>query len=90
VSKSEVLLGRLPQRFTPQGSPRTNARPPAIAGFKDKCSVAAFCLDLGAGQIFALTAPAAFTTIALGVDSVPRPATSHQAGSLELFERLKI
>jgi hypothetical protein len=35
-------------------------------------------------------AAAAFTTIALGANSALCPATSHQAGSRELSERLKI
>jgi hypothetical protein len=45
----------------------------------------AFRLDPGA----AIDAAAAFTTITLGANSAFCPATSHQAGSRELSERLK-
>jgi hypothetical protein len=58
----------------------------------DKCSLAAFRRGPDAAKL-PLAAAVAFTTIALvqfGSKPVPCPATSHQAGSRELSERLKI
>jgi len=52
--------------------------------------VAGFPARSRPGQIFPFAAAAAFTTIALAAIRRPNPATSHQAGSRELSERLKI
>jgi len=71
VSKSEVLLGRLPQKFTPAAATPNQCAADVAAGRKDKCSVAAIELDPGAAKSFPLAATAAFTTIASGANSAP-------------------